>query len=53
MEKTLTEKGGSVPEIERRINLGYHKFNDLKKSIWNQFAISLKTKVQIYRATVL
>jgi hypothetical protein len=50
---TLTEKGGSVTEIERRINLGYFKFNDLKKSIWNQSAISLKTKVQIYRATVL
>ena len=50
---TLTEKGGSVTEIERRINLGYYKFNDLKKSIWNQSAISLKTKVQIYRATVL
>ena len=25
----------------------------MKKSIWNQSAISLKTKVQIYRATVL
>jgi hypothetical protein len=50
---TLTEKGGSVTEIERRINLGYYKFNDLKKSIWNQSAISLKIKVQIYRATVL
>ncbi len=50
---TLTEKGGSVTEIERRINLGYYKFNYLKKSIWNQSAISLKTKVQIYRATVL
>ncbi len=33
---TLTEKGGSVTEIERRINLGYYKFNDMKKSIWNQ-----------------
>jgi hypothetical protein len=50
---TLTEKGGNVTEIERRINLGYYKFNDLKKSIWNQSTISLKTKVQIYRATVL
>jgi hypothetical protein len=50
---TETEKGGSVTEIERRINLGYYKFNDLKKSIWNQSAISLKTKVQIYRATAL
>jgi hypothetical protein len=50
---TLTEKGGSVTEIEPRINLGYYKFNDLKKSKWNQSAISLKTKVQINRATVL
>jgi hypothetical protein len=50
---TLTEKGESVIEIKRRINLGYFKFNYLKKSIWNQSAISLKTKVQIYRATVL
>jgi hypothetical protein len=50
---TLTKKVGSVTEIERRINLGYYKFNDLKKRIWNQFAISLKTKVQIYRATIL
>ncbi len=50
---TLTEKGGIVTEIERKINLGYNKFNDLKKSIWNQSAISLKTKVQIYLVTVL
>ncbi len=42
LESTLTEKGGSVTEIERRINLGYYKFNDLKKSIWNQSAINLK-----------
>ncbi len=53
LESTLTEKGASVTEIERRINLGYYKFNDLKKSIWNQSAISLKTKVQICRATLL
>jgi hypothetical protein len=39
---TLTEKGGIVTEIEQRINLGYYKFNDLKKSIWNQSAINLK-----------
>jgi hypothetical protein len=41
---TLTEKGGSVTEIERRINLRYYKFNDLKKSIWNQSTISIRPR---------
>jgi hypothetical protein len=52
---TLTEKGASVTEIDRGINLGYYKFNDLKKSTWNQSNISLEAMVQIYQvmSTVL
>ena len=49
----LTEDGKCGKEINRRIGLGAARFQQLKKSVWDQPGISLKTKVSIYRSTVL
>ena len=49
----LTEDGTSSKDINRRVNNGYFKFSELRKSVWNQPCISLKTKVKIYKAVVL
>jgi hypothetical protein len=48
----LTENGSSVKDINRRISLGAFKFNELQKPVWSQRNISLRTKIQIYKATV-
>jgi hypothetical protein len=49
----ITEEGGCSEEIERRIGMGWCKYNELKKALWKQRGVSLETKLQIYRATVL
>ena len=49
----LSEKGSSTPDIDRRIGLGIRKFAMLRKSIWSQPSISVKTKIEIYRVIVL
>ena len=39
--------------MDRRVALGAWKFHELKKPVWNQDNISLKTKMQIYESLVL
>ena len=40
-------------EVDRRLALGAWRFSELRKPIWNQDCISLRTKMQIYRSMVL
>ena len=40
-------------EIERRLQLGQYRFNELKKPIFDQKDISTQTKANIYKAIVL
>lgn len=40
-------------EVDRRIALGARRFNELRKPPRNQNFVSLRTKMQIYRATVM
>ena len=49
----ISSSGTSEKDINRRINLGQYKFNELSKAVWSRREISLKTKVQIYRAVVM
>ena len=48
----MTNTGSSEKDIIRRISLGLYKFNELK-AVWAHREISLKTKIQIYRAVVM
>ena len=48
----VAETGSSLRDINRRISTAAYKFNQLEK-LWRQSGISLKTKVQICRTTVL
>ena len=49
----VTKTGGCTKETERRINLGNFKFHELQSAVWKQPGISISTKVQIYKATVI
>lgn len=49
----VTEKCTSGEETRRRIGLGAFKFHQLRKAVWEQAALSTRTKAKIYRATVL
>ena len=49
----LDERGSCGVKIERRIRLDLWRFNELRKPVWSQSSISVKTKMQIYEATVL
>ena len=49
----VNESSTSSKEIERRINLGSFKFQQLRKPLWNQSSVSLETKLSIYKATIL
>ena len=48
----ISETGGSTKDMVRRISQAAYRFNKLE-SVWKQNAISLKTKVYIYRTTVM
>ena len=49
----ITNTGTVHKEIERRLQLGQYRFNELKKPIFDQETISRETKVNIYEAIVL
>lgn len=49
----MSENGTSDKDIRRRIGLGTMKFMQLRKPVWQHSEISVKTKIQIYRAIVL
>ena len=49
----LSVSGSSENDIRRRIGLGTMRFMSLRRSVWQHPEISVKTKVQIYRAIVL
>ena len=49
----LDERGSCGVKIERRIRLDLWRFNELRKPVWSQSSISVKTKMQIYEATVV
>ena len=49
----LSVNGTSDKDIRRRIGLGTMKFMQLRKPVWQHSEISVKTKIQIYRAIVL
>ena len=49
----LSVNGASESDIRRRIGLGTMKFMSLRRTVWQHPEISVKTKIQIYRAIVL
>lgn len=49
----VNESCTTTKEIERRINLGLFKFQQLRKPLWNQSSVSIETKLTVYKATVL
>ena len=48
----VSETGSSIRDINRRISNAAYQFNKLEK-LWKQSCISLKTKVLVYRTTVM
>jgi hypothetical protein len=49
----LTVDGKSRSDINRRIRLAAFRYEQLRKSVWQQRAVSLKTKMRIYSAIIL
>jgi exonuclease III len=50
---SINEDSACGGEVERRIALGTRRFCELKKPIWRQDCIGLRTKMQLYRSLVL
>ena len=50
---SLNEDSACSREVDRRIALGTWKFSELRKPVWNQSCISLKTKMKLYQTLVL
>ena len=50
---SINEDSSCEKEIDKRIALGTWKFSELRKPLWNQSCISLRTKMQIYQSLVL
>ena len=49
----LSVNGTSDSDIRRRVGLGTMRFMSLRRPVWQRLEISVKTKVQVYRAIVL
>jgi hypothetical protein len=50
---SLNEDSACGEEVDRRIALGTWRFSELRKPVWNQSCISLRTKMKLYQSLVL